>query len=90
MTFQRNQKQESNFQQIDGLVTRDSFAFCLYRAALYFKGMPNSINLYKRIFLHVIRARIIVPCLNLFQWWHREITFDLYKDIYVYTKNVDL
>ena len=27
--FHRNQKQESNFQQVGGLVTRNSFAFCL-------------------------------------------------------------
>ena len=29
--FDRNQKQESNFQQFSGLVTRNGFAFCLQR-----------------------------------------------------------
>ena len=36
-------------------------AFSLQRVAFYFKGMPNSIDFDKRIFLHVIPARIIVP-----------------------------
>ena len=57
-------KNESNFQQVGGLVTRNSFAFCLERVARYFKGMPNSIEFYKRIFLHVIPACILVSCLN--------------------------
>ena len=29
LTFHRNQKQESNFQRVVGLVTRNSFVFCL-------------------------------------------------------------
>ena len=29
---------------------------------LYFKAIPNSIDFYKGIFLHVIPVRIIVPC----------------------------
>ena len=33
--------------------------------ALYFKAMPNSIDFYKGIFLHVISVRIIVPWLNI-------------------------
>ena len=60
LSFHRNQKQESNFQQVGGLVTRNSFTR-LWGAALYFKGMPNSIDFYERIFLHVIPVRIIVP-----------------------------
>ena len=59
LTFHRNQKQESNSQQVGGLVTRNSFVFLVI--ALYFKGIPNSIDFYKRIFLHVIPVRIIVP-----------------------------
>ena len=55
LSFHRNQKQESNFQQTGGLVTRNSFYFC------YFKGMPNSIDFYKRIFFHIILVRIVVP-----------------------------
>ena len=39
------------------------FLFCLSWVALYFKAMPNSIDFFKRIWLHVIPARIIVPCL---------------------------
>ena len=35
---------------------RNSFAFSLQRV----KGMPNSIDFYKRIFLHVIPVNIIV------------------------------
>ena len=35
--------------------------FCLQRVALYFKVMPNLINFYEAIFLHVIPFRIIVP-----------------------------
>ena len=29
LSFYRNQKQKSNFQHVGGLVTRNSFAFCL-------------------------------------------------------------
>ena len=36
--------------------------FVYMRVAIYFKGMPNSIDFYKRILLHVIPVRIIVPC----------------------------
>ena len=31
---------------------------------LYFKAIPNSVNFYKGIFLHVIPVHIIVPCLH--------------------------
>ena len=61
LSFRRNQKQESNFQQVGGPLTRNLSAFCVYWVALYFKGMPNAIDFYKRIFLSVIPARIIVP-----------------------------
>ena len=61
LSFLTNQKQESGFQQVDGLVTRNISVFCLERVALYFKAMPNSIDFYKGIFLHVIPVRIIVP-----------------------------
>ena len=54
-----NQKQESGFQHVDDLVTRNIFDFCL--VALYFKAMPNSIDFYKIIFWHVIPVHIIVP-----------------------------
>ena len=38
------------------------FCFCLERVALYFKAIPNSIDFYKGIFLHVITVPIIVLC----------------------------
>ena len=63
MPFRRNQKQEPNFQQVGFLVTRNISVFCLWRVALYFKVMSNSTDFYKRIFLHVIPAPIIVPCM---------------------------
>ena len=43
---------------------RNTSVFCLWRVALYFKAMLNSIDFYKRIFLHVIPVCIIVPCLH--------------------------
>ena len=58
-SFRRNQKQESNIYQDGDLVTRNIYLFCF---TIYFKGIPNSKDFYKRIFLHVIPARIIVPC----------------------------
>ena len=64
LSFLTNQKQESGFQQVGGLVTRNISGFCLQRAGLYFKAMLNSIDFYKGIFLNVIPARIIVPCLK--------------------------
>ena len=68
LSCHRNQKQKSNFQQVGGLVTSNSFAFC-FRVALYLKGMPNSIDFYKRIFLHFIPVRIIVP------WFYRALVW---------------
>ena len=53
-----NQKQESGFQQVGGLVTRNISVFCLQRVALYFKAIPSSIDFYKEIFLHVIPVRV--------------------------------
>ena len=40
---------------------QEIFAFCLYRVALYFKAVMNSIDFSKGIFSHVILIRIIVP-----------------------------
>ena len=62
MSFLTNQKQESGFEQVGGLVTRNISVFCLWQVALYFKAMPNSIDFYKGIFLHVIPIRIPIPC----------------------------
>ena len=59
--FLVNEKQESGLLHVCGLVMRNIFVFCLWRVALYFKVMPNSIDFYKRIFLHVIPVCIIVP-----------------------------
>ena len=62
LSFLTNQKQESGFQQVSGLVMRNISVFWLLRVALYFKAMPNSIDFYKGIFLHVIPVRVKVPC----------------------------
>ena len=51
--YLRNQTQESGFNQIGGLLTRNISFFCLWWFALYFKVMPNSIDFYKGIFLDV-------------------------------------
>ena len=61
LSFLTNQKQESGFQQVVGLVTRNISVFCLLRVALCFKTMLNSIDFYGGIFLLVILVRIIVP-----------------------------
>ena len=68
LSFLGNQKQKSKFQQVGGLITRNISVICLWRVALYFKAMPNSVDFYKGTFLHVIAAPIIVPSfmLNLF------------------------
>ena len=63
LSFLTNQKQESGFQQVCGLVKRNTSVFCLKQVALYFKFMPNSTDFYKGIFLHVIAVRMIVPWL---------------------------
>ena len=59
LSFLRNQKQESNFKQVGGLVRRNISVFSLKRVALYFRAIPNSIDYYKGIFLHVIAVCII-------------------------------
>ena len=62
--FLKTKKQESGFQQVRGLVTRTISGFCLWRVALFFKVMANSIDFYERILLHLIPVRIIVPWPN--------------------------
>ena len=61
-SFLANQKQESGFQQVGCLVTRNISVFCLQQVAVYFKATPNSTDFYKGIFLYVIPVRITVPC----------------------------
>ena len=65
LPFLKNQKEESGFQQVGGLETRNISVFCLKRVALYFKPCricaPLQIMPSKVIFLHVITLRIIVP-----------------------------
>ena len=56
-SFLTNQKQESRFQQVGGNIS----VFCLQWVVLYFKAMPNSMDFYKGIFLHVIPVCTIVP-----------------------------
>ena len=61
LSFGRNEKQESSFQQVGDLGERNISLFCSSQVALYFRGMSNYIDFCKRIFLYVIAARIIVP-----------------------------
>ena len=49
-SFLTNQKQESGFQQVGGLVTRNIFFVKEFQ------------DFYKGLFLHVTPIRIIVPC----------------------------
>ena len=43
----------------------NKYGFCRWRLVLYFKGNPNSIDLYKTIFLYVISVRIVdLLCIN--------------------------
>ena len=49
-SFLTDQKQESGFQQVGGLVTKNIYVFVYI---LYFKAMPSSIDFYKGIFLYV-------------------------------------
>ena len=58
LSFLTNQKQGYGLQQVGGLVMRNISVFCW--VALYFKAIPNSIDFYKGVFLHVIPVRIIV------------------------------
>ena len=58
LSFLTNEKQEPGFQQVGGLETINVSVFCL--VALYFKAMPNSIDFYKGIFLHVIPVLFFV------------------------------
>ena len=36
--------------------TKNNFTFCLQRVALYFRGMPNSVDFYKRIFVWDLKS----------------------------------
>ena len=62
-----NQKQESKLQQIGGLVTRNSFSFCIQRVKLFFKVIPNPINFYKKDFLT-----------SYFYWYYSSLTVQFY------------
>ena len=51
LSFLGDQKQESDLQQVGGLVTKYKSVFCFQWIALYFKSISYSIDVYKRIFL---------------------------------------
>ena len=53
LSFLTNQKQQSGSKEVGSLVTRNISVFCLWRVALFFKAMPNSIDFYKGIFFFV-------------------------------------
>ena len=55
-SFRTNQKQESNFQEAGGLLTKNIFVFCIWQVILYFKGIPS---LYVKIILLVCSVFII-------------------------------
>ena len=59
LSFCRIQKQESNFQQVGGLVTITISPFCLWRVGLCFKDIPNSTVFYREIFY-----MLILSCYN--------------------------
>ena len=66
LPFFTNQKQESGFEQVGGLVTRNISVFCLQQVGLYFNTIPNSIEFYKvefykEIFVYLIPIPIIAP-----------------------------
>lgn len=62
LSFIRKQKkQDSDFQQVCGLITRNISALWLKQVAFFFKDMSNSIDFNKGIFLNVISVLIIVP-----------------------------
>ena len=60
LSFRKNQRHKSNFQQVGNLVKKNISVFLLQQVALYLKGIPNSIDFYKETLLHVISACIIV------------------------------
>ena len=63
LSFLTSQKRESGLWQVNEklMVMRSISMFCLYRVALYFKAMQNSVDFYERISFHVIPIRIIAP-----------------------------
>ena len=82
LTFIAKQKKESGVQQVSGLVTGNISVFCLKRVTLYLKAIPNSIDFYKGIFVHVVPVRIIALCFNK-KWAKRYCNFWLYF-VYLY------
>ena len=64
LSFRKKHKQESSFQQVGGLLTRTISDFYMWWGTLFFKCMPNSMDFFKIIFLHIIPVSIIVSCLQ--------------------------
>ena len=60
--FFQTKRQEQSLQKVGGGVTRNFSVFQLQQAVLYFKAIPNLIDFYRGIFLHVGPVCIIVPC----------------------------
>ena len=61
LSFLRNQKQESNFQQVSCLVTTNTIASCLKWVKISFKAMANSIDFCKGIFWQAVPVCMTVP-----------------------------
>ena len=64
LSFLSNQRQESGFRQVGGLITRNISVFLWITNRALLKAMSNSIDSYKWFFSHVISVRIIVPWQN--------------------------
>ena len=75
LNFLSNQKQQSGFQQVCSLLTRNISVFCLKWVAICFKATPNSIDFSKGFFLHVVPVRIIVPLYDMI--CHHHIRHDI-------------
>ena len=74
VSFLKNQKQESGFQQVGDLVTRILFVFCLQLVVLYFKAMPNSADFYKGIFFMLLLFVL---------WCHHAIQYTIVFYVFV-------
>ena len=62
-SFLADQKEESGFQQVGGIIARNILFFVYIESRSTSKSC-KTIDFYKGIFLHVIPVRIIVPCIH--------------------------
>ena len=69
-SFIRHQKHESNFQEVRVSLMKNISVFWI---VLSFRGMLNSIDFCKNIFLHVVSFRMIVSCYKKSKFLNEEI-----------------